>query len=206
MPDGVTAVTEWLRECAREFDRRLEELNELDRRLGDGDHGTNMRRGFAAAESLDMSESSRAYEALRQVGMALVSNVGGASGPLFGTFLLRAGANWPSPLSTHGIAVAVREGLNGVKARGKAEPGDKTMVDALTPAAESLDASARAGEPLGEALSKAADAADAGRDATAGMVAQRGRAHLRAAESVGVIDPGAVSMSIILRTAAQHIS
>ena len=80
------------------------------------------------------------------------------------------------------------------------------MVDALTPAAEALEASARENEPLGEALEKAADAAERGRDATAGMVAQRGRAHLRAAESVGVLDPGAVSMSIILRTAAQHIS
>ena len=206
MTEGVAAVGEWLRECAREFDERLEELNELDRVLGDGDHGTNMRRGFAAAESLDLTEASRAFEALRQVGMALVSNVGGASGPLFGTFLLRAGANWPPTPTTAGIAVAVREGLRGVVARGRAEPGDKTMVDALTPATESLEASARENEPLGEALEKAADAAERGRDATAGMVAQRGRAHLRAAESVGVIDPGAVSMSIILRTAAQHIS
>ena len=206
MANGVTAVLEWLRECAREFDERLDELNDLDRVLGDGDHGTNMRRGFAAAESLQLSENARAFEALRQVGMALVSNVGGASGPLFGTFLLRAGANWPSPPSTAGVAIAVRQGLNGVVARGKADAGDKTMVDALIPAAESLEASARNGEDLPTALAKAADAAEAGRDATAGMVAKRGRAHLRADESVGVLDPGAVSMSIILRTAAQHIS
>lgn len=205
MTQGVTAVINWLRECAREFDARADELNELDRVLGDGDHGTNMRRGFAAAESLDLGESARASDALRQVGMALVGTVGGASGPLFGTFLLRAGSNWPSPLSTPGIAQAVREGLKGVVARGKAELGDKTMVDAIAPASDSLDASAREGEALSAALERAAAAAEAGRDATAQMVAQRGRAHLRADHSVGVIDPGAVSMSIILRTAAQQI-
>lgn len=206
MSDGVTAVAKWLQECAREFDARADELNALDRFLGDGDHGTNMKRGFEAALSLNLTDSSRAFEAMRQVGMALVSNVGGASGPLFGTFLLRVGANWPPSSTTAGIANAVREGLRGVVARGKAEPGDKTMVDALQPAADSLAASAANGEPLGEALRKAADAAEAGRDATAGMRAQRGRAHLRADDSVGVIDPGALSMSIILRTAAQHIS
>lgn len=205
MTEGVNAVIDWLRECAREFEVRIDELNDLDRILGDGDHGTNMRRGFAAAESLDLGESAHASDALRQVGMALVGTVGGASGPLFGTFLLRAGSNWPSQLSTQGIARAVREGLKGVVARGKAELGDKTMVDAIAPAADSLDASAREGEPLSQALDKAATAAEAGREATADMVAQRGRAHLRADRSLGVIDPGAVSMSIILRTAAQQI-
>lgn len=206
MSDGVTAVAEWLQECAREFEERVDELDELDRVLGDGDHGTNMRRGFEAARSLDLADTSRAFEAMRQVGMALVSNVGGASGPLFGTFLLRVGTNWPPTSTTAGIAIAVREGLRGVIARGKAEVGDKTMVDALQPASDSLAASAANGEPLGEALHKAADAAEAGRDATAGMRAMRGRAQLRADQSIGIIDPGAVSMSIILRTAAQHIS
>jgi len=206
MSDGVRAVIAWLRECGRQFEARAEELNELDRTLGDGDHGTNMRRGFEAAESLNLEEHAHAADALRQVGMALVSNVGGASGPLFGTFLLRAGANWPSPVSTSGVARAVRQGLNGVVARGKAEVGDKTMVDAIAPAAASLERSAAEALDIAAALSRAADAAEAGRDATASMVAQRGRAHLRAAESVGVLDPGAVSMSIILRTAASHIS
>ena len=206
MTDGVIAVAAWLRECAHEFDTRLEELNALDQILGDGDHGTNMRRGFAAAESLTLSDNDRAYEALRQIGMALVSNVGGASGPLFGTFLLRVGASWPAPATTLGVARAVRAGLDGVVARGKAQVGDKTMVDAIAPAADALDESVRNGDDLRTALVRAADAAEEGRDATSAMVAQRGRAHLRANESVGVLDPGAVSMAIIMRTATKHIA
>lgn len=205
MPDGVKVVAAWLLECSREFAARGDELDELDRLLGDGDHGTNMCRGFAAAETLDLAETTRSADALRHVGMALVQNVGGASGPLFGTFFLRAGANWDSSLSTAGIARAVREGVEGVQARGKAEAGDKTMVDALLPAAESLEASAAAGEDLRTALMKAADAAEAGRDATVEMVARRGRAALKADQSVGVVDPGAVSMALILRTAVHHI-
>ena len=93
MESSVAAVSAWLRACSQEFDRRVEELNELDRILGDGDHGTNMQRGFAAAGALDFGAQATAADALRQVGMALVKVVGGASGPLFGTFLLRTGAD-----------------------------------------------------------------------------------------------------------------
>lgn len=206
MPDGASKVTEWLRDCADIFSDRAEELDELDRALGDGDHGNNMQRGLAAARTLELDDAMTAAEALRHVGMALVSNVGGASGPLFGTFFLRVGANWPSPLTTHGVAAAVEAGLAGVIARGKALRGDKTMVDALAPAVDSLNESARAHRDLSEALSAAADAADEGRAATVQMVAQRGRASLRAAESIGVVDPGAVSMALILRSAVKHVA
>lgn len=205
MPDGVKVVAEWLLDCSREFAARTDELDELDKELGDGDHGTNMRRGFAAAETLDFDQNTRAADALRHVGMALVQNVGGASGPLFGTFFLRAGAAWDPSLTTAGIARAVRAGVDGVIARGKAQAGDKTMVDALLPAAESLEASAAVGEDMASALARAADAAEAGRDATVDMVARRGRAALKADRSVGIIDPGAVSMALILRTAVRHI-
>ncbi|QTO36906.1 dihydroxyacetone kinase subunit L [Tessaracoccus sp. MC1865] len=205
MGAGVMVVAEWLLECSREFVARIDELDELDRALGDGDHGTNMVRGFAAAENLDLSAQLHAAEALRQVGMALVQNVGGASGPLFGTFFLRAGAHWDPSLTTPGLALALREALRGVQARGKAEPGDKTMIDALAPASASLDASAAEGENVADALEKAAAAAEAGRDATVDMVARRGRAALNADRSVGIIDPGAVSMALILRTAVHHI-
>ena len=205
MPDGVTLVTQWLRDCAAQFEARVDELNDLDRALGDADHGTNMMRGFAAACTVDFDGSTSASEALRQVGMALVSNVGGASGPLFGTFLLRTGANWPRPLSAAGLAAALQAGLGGVVARGQAERGDKTMVDALGPAVDALNASVESGESIQEALRRAADAADVGRDATRAMVAKRGRAALVADRSVGVLDPGAVSMSIILRSAVDHI-
>lgn len=97
MAAGMTMVAEWLLDCSREFAARAEELDALDRVLGDGDHGTNMERGFAAAETLNLDELSHAAEALRHVGMALVQSVGGASGPLFGTFFLRVGANWEGP-------------------------------------------------------------------------------------------------------------
>ena len=103
MESSVAAVSAWLRACSQEFDRRVEELNELDRILGDGDHGTNMQRGFAAAGALDFGAQATAADALRQVGMALVKVVGGASGPLFGTFLLRTGATWPTPDRSIGV-------------------------------------------------------------------------------------------------------
>lgn len=205
MAAGMTMVAQWLLDCSREFAARAEELDALDRVLGDGDHGTNMERGFAAAETLNLDELSHAAEALRHVGMALVQSVGGASGPLFGTFFLRVGANWEGPLSTSGLARSVRSGVDGVQTRGKAEAGDKTMIDALLPAAESLEASAASGEELAVALEKAASAAEAGRDATVDMVARRGRAALKADESVGEVDPGAVSIALILRTAVRHI-
>ncbi|MFT3887601.1 MAG: dihydroxyacetone kinase subunit DhaL [Arachnia sp.] len=206
MESGVTAVVEWLRAAAREFDGRVLELNDLDRLLGDGDHGTNMHRGFHTAQFMDFDRLDTPNEALRHAGMALVSVVGGASGPLFGTFLLRSGAMWPREKTTASIATAVRAGLDGIVARGKAEPGDKTMVDALAPAVEVLERAAAEGVDLQTALAEAAAAAEAGRDRTADMVARRGRAALRASDSLGVLDPGAVSMAVILRTAAEHIS
>ncbi len=202
---GVNLVRAWLNDCASEFAARAEELNDLDWALGDGDHGTNMLRGFTTANTLDMGDEPTAAEALRQVGMALVSNVGGASGPLFGTFFLRTGAAWPSRLTITGVEAALRDGVAAVMARGKAQPGDKTMIDALLPAADSLADSAAAALPLRRALERGADAAEEGRDATAAMVARRGRAALKADISVGIVDPGAVSMALILRTAIKHV-
>lgn len=202
---GVNLVRAWLNDCTSEFKARAGELNDLDWALGDGDHGTNMLRGFTTANTLDLGDEPTAAEALRQVGMALVSNVGGASGPLFGTFFLRTGAAWPSRLTIAGVETALRDGVAAVMARGKAQPGDKTMIDALLPAADSLADSAADALPLNRALERCADAAEAGRDATAAMVARRGRAALKADVSVGIVDPGAVSMALILRTAIKHV-
>lgn len=202
---GVNLVRAWLNDCASEFKARAGELNDLDWVLGDGDHGTNMLRGFTTANTLGLGDEPTAAEALRQVGMALVSNVGGASGPLFGTFFLRTGAAWPSRLTIAGVEAALRDGVAAVMARGKAQPGDKTMIDALLPAADSLAGSAADGLSLSRALERGADAAEAGRDATAAMVARRGRAALKADVSVGIVDPGAVSMALILRTAIKHV-
>lgn len=205
MPGAVGAVSEWLRECAREFAARADELDELDRILGDADHGTNMRRGTESALTINLTDATTAAEALRLVGMTLVSTVGGASGPLFGTFFLRAGSSWPVTITPAGVSRALRAGLNGVVTRGHARVGDKTMVDALAPAADAFDDVVASGGDLAEALRRAAEAAEAGRDATVDMVAKRGRAALLAERSVGVVDPGAVSMALILSTAAKHV-
>ena len=205
MPGAVGAVSEWLRECAREFAARADELDALDRILGDADHGTNMRRGTESALTINLTDATTAAEALRLVGMELVSTVGGASGPLFGTFFLRAGSSWPVTITPAGVSRALRAGLNGVVTRGHARVGDKTMVDALAPAADAFDDVVASGGDLAEALRRAAEAAEAGRDATVDMVAKRGRAALLAERSVGVVDPGAVSMALILATAAKHV-
>lgn len=202
----VPAVASWLTECAREFEARVDELNELDGILGDGDHGTNMYRGFQAARDLDFTDCPTANEALRLAGMALVSTVGGASGPLFGTLLLRVGAAWPARPTLAGLARALREGTNGVMARGKAEPGDKTMVDVLLPTVEALETQAASGADLVAGLTHTGEVTSQALAATAGMVANRGRSALRAQISVGVLDPGAVSTALILGTAAQHVA
>lgn len=203
---SVTAVASWLAECTREFEGRIEELNDLDGILGDGDHGTNMYRGFAAASQLDLSECATANDALRQIGMALVGTVGGASGPLFGTLLLRIGATWPPKLTLPTIAASLRQGTSGVMARGQAQRGDKTMVDVLLATLDSLEAYAQRRVDLTDALLDAADTADEARDATARMVAMRGRSALKSESSLGVIDPGAVSTAIIVRTAVIRMS
>lgn len=200
------AVQEWLRDAAQIFTDRCGELNELDRAIGDGDHGTNMSRGLETALTIPIDSQMSPKDSLKRVGMALVSSVGGASGPLFGTFFLRVGQNWQTPSTTAGIARAVRAGLDGVMSRGKAVEGDKTMVDALAPAAASLEDSAAKNLPLDEALRLGATAANQGAQATLNMVAQRGRASYLGERTVGHLDPGAVSSALILDSAARHIS
>lgn len=205
MPAG-TAVQEWLRDAAQVFADHVGKLNELDRAIGDGDHGTNMSRGLETALTIPIDPEMSPTDSLKRVGMALVSTVGGASGPLFGTFFLRVGQHWQSPTSTAGIAQAVRAGTEGVMARGKAVEGDKTMIDALAPAVVSLQDSAARQLPLSEALRLGAEAADRGARATLDMVAMRGRASFLGERSVGHLDPGAVSCALILASAARHIS
>lgn len=200
------AVQAWLRDAAQIFADRAAELNELDLAIGDGDHGTNMSRGLETALTIPLDSQMTPTDSLKRVGMALVSTVGGASGPLFGTFFLRVGQNWHTPATTAGIAVAVRAGLKGVMLRGKAVEGDKTMVDALAPAVTSLEDSAAKNLPLEEALRLGAAAAQQGAEATLGMLARRGRASYLGEKSVGHLDPGAVSSALILDSAARHIS
>lgn len=196
MDSGNTTIRDWLRRAVAILEDEAPALNELDRLVGDGDHGTNLLRGFRAAlEALDDDDSSALN--VKHVGMALVSHVGGASGPLFGTFFLRAGQIWQSAVTTDSFARACRLGLDGVVARGKAEVGDATMVDALAPAVASLEASAAAGADLPSAASAAARAAEEGAESTRPLRARRGRASYLGDGSIGHLDPGAVSASLL---------
>ena len=138
----VAALEAWVREFARSIAEHKDELTALDSAIGDADHGANMDRGMSAAvAALEASPPADPAALLKQVGMTLVSKVGGASGPLYGTFFLRmAGALGPDPADDETFARALRAGLDGVIARGKAEPGDKTMLVALAPACDALDA------------------------------------------------------------------
>ncbi len=179
-----------------------DELTALDSAIGDADHGSNMDRGMTAVVAA-LTEAPPADPAalLKKTGATLVSKVGGASGPLYGTLFLRmAGA------VEEGFAPALRAGLEGVLARGKAEPGDKTMVDALGPACDALDAALAGGGSLAEALAAAAAAAEEGRDATVPLVARKGRASYLGERSVGHADPGATSTALLLRAATESLS
>ncbi|QIK73051.1 dihydroxyacetone kinase subunit L [Propioniciclava coleopterorum] len=201
---GRDDVARWLADYAAVVHENAAELTELDRAIGDADHGSNMDRGFAAVAALDPSGFDDAAAYLKKAGMTLVSTVGGASGPLFGTFFLRLGGAWPAEDGdAAGLGAALRAGLDGILARGKAEVGDKTLVDALAPAVDAFDAAA--GEGLGAALSAAAAAGAAGRDATVPLVARKGRASYLGERSAGHQDPGATSMALLLDSAARAL-
>jgi len=182
-----------------------EHLNELDAAIGDADHGSNMDRGLSAAvAALDEARPDKPGALLTKVGMTLISTVGGASGPLFGTLFLRMGTSLGSadPVTLELLAAALRAGLDGVVARGKAEDGDKTMYDALAPAVRSLDDALGRSAGLLPALQAAAAAAAAGRDATTSMLARKGRASYLGERSIGHLDPGAATVALLLQAVA----
>jgi dihydroxyacetone kinase-like protein len=203
MADGRITVDElksWLQEYARLIADHRTELSELDAAIGDGDHGTNMDRGMQAVTANLAGDTIG--DVTRQAGMTLVSTVGGASGPLYGTFFLRfaASAQAAVVIDPAQFAAAMRAGLEGIVARGKAEPEDKTMFDALAPAVQALEMSSTGS--LADALAAAADAADKGRDATVEMLARKGRASYLGERSIGHQDPGATSAALLVRAAA----
>ncbi|GDY32425.1 dihydroxyacetone kinase subunit DhaL [Gandjariella thermophila] len=198
-----------------------DELVDLDREIGDGDHGENMRRGFEAVMSkLDMSELDTPGAVLKLTATTLISTVGGAAGPLYGTAFLRAAnaVGAATELSAGEVAAALRAACEGVVARGKAEIGDKTMVDALQPAvraAETAMADAAAlsaasaggstsagGDGVPAVLAAAADAAEVGAESTVPLVARKGRASYLGERSAGHLDPGARSAALLLRALA----
>jgi phosphoenolpyruvate---glycerone phosphotransferase subunit DhaL len=183
------------------------ELTKLDSAIGDADHGENLDRGFRAAlERLPDPDSATPGDILKAVAMALISKVGGAAGPLYGTAFLRAASavEGRSELDDDAVVAALGAALEGVKMRGKAEPGDKTMVDALTPAIEAARAAVDAGDSLQAALRAAAAAAEQGMHDTVPLVARKGRASYLGERSAGHQDPGATSTYLLLKTMAEQ--
>jgi phosphoenolpyruvate---glycerone phosphotransferase subunit DhaL len=200
------AVREWMERFAAEVAENRSYLTKLDGAIGDGDHGTNMDRGMKKAlERLQASDGDDIGASLKAVGMALVSSVGGAAGPLYGTFFMQMGqaAAGRSELDLAGFADAFDAGIQGVVKRGKAEPGDKTMLDALRPALEALR---EAGDDdVATALGQAARAAHEGMESTVPMVARKGRASYLGERSAGHQDPGATSSHLLLKSAAEAV-
>lgn len=181
------------------------ELTTLDRAIGDGDHGDNMARGFAAVlTKLDADLPDTPGEVLKLVATTLISTVGGASGPLFGTAFLRAAAaaGDAAELDPTTVAAVLGAARDGVVSRGKAAAEDKTMVDALTPAVDAAAAVARAGGDVAAVLAAAADAAVEGSAATAPLQARKGRASYLGERSIGHVDPGSRSSAYLLRALA----
>jgi phosphoenolpyruvate---glycerone phosphotransferase subunit DhaL len=205
----ATGIQDWIRRFAADIAEHRAELVKLDTAIGDGDHGTNMDRGMRkAVEKLDGVEGGDIGAALKAVGMALVSSVGGAAGPLYGTLFLQmaSASTGKEELDLPGWTEALESAVKGVQARGKAEPGDKTMVDALVPALEALRSAASEGLDTGEALRRSADAAERGMKATIELEARRGRASYLGPRSVGHQDPGATSTHLLLRSAAEVLA
>ncbi|MVU80000.1 dihydroxyacetone kinase subunit L [Nocardia sp. ET3-3] len=196
----------WVREFAALVDAHATELTALDAAIGDADHGTNMQRGMTAAvAALDDSKPATAGEIAKQTAMVLIRTIGGASGPLYGTFFLRFAGAVGDGADLADFARAFRSGLEGVIARGKAEPGDKTMVDTLVPAADTLDEQVAGGASARQALEAAVAAADAGRDATTPLVARKGRASYLGERSAGHQDPGATSAALLVLAASRAL-
>ena len=203
--DAAWART-WIRNSARVLAEHRSELNTLDREIGDGDHGENMDRGFTAVlAKLDAApDAATPAELFKTLASTLISTVGGAAGPLYGTaYLKAAGAvSGASELDGAAVVALLTAGRDGVVLRGKAESGDKTMIDAWTPAVDAAIEAEAAGATPDLILAAAADAAEAGAVATEPLIARKGRASYLGERAIGHRDPGAQSSALILRCAA----
>jgi len=181
-------------------------LSQLDAAIGDGDHGHNMAKGFTAAkEKLESASPETPSDLLKAVGMALISKVGGAAGPLYGTAFLNASkaVAGKTELDLNDFQVMLESALDGVKSRGKATVGEKTMVDAIEPALDALKKAIAEGSSTKEAMDKAVAAAEEGMNYTKTIIAKKGRASYLGERSIGHIDPGATSSFMILKTIAE---
>jgi phosphoenolpyruvate---glycerone phosphotransferase subunit DhaL len=209
VPVSYNQVSDWIRAFAATIAENKEYLTELDSAIGDADHGINMNRGMQAVlGKMDAAESGDVGALLKNVGMTLVSTVGGAGGPLYGTLFLQMGtsAAGKSDLSGDDWAAALAAGVAGVQRRGKAELGDKTMIDALVPAVEAVRSALADGSTLDEALRRSAEAAQEGMTATIPLVARKGRASYLGERSANHQDPGATSSWLLLQTAAKTLA
>jgi dihydroxyacetone kinase-like protein len=204
---GVDEFSNWLRDLASTLHDNAAYLTELDSAIGDADHGSNMDRGFQAVVAvLDETSFDSVDELLKKAGMTLVSKVGGASGPLYGTFFLRFGTALAGvDVTAATVGEALKAGVGGILARGKAELGDKTMYDAWAPALSAYDEAVAGGSDLRGALVAAAEAAAKGRDETVPLIARKGRASYLGERSAGHQDPGATSTTLLLESAARTL-
>ncbi|MFJ4297004.1 dihydroxyacetone kinase subunit DhaL [Curtobacterium sp. SP.BCp] len=195
---------DWVRRSAATIDDHRAELVTLDREIGDGDHGENLDRGFrAVVEAIDAGSFDTPGSVFKTVATKLISTVGGAAGPLFGTAYLKAAqaAGDAEVLDASALVAVLTAARDGVVSRGKAEVGDKTMVDAWTPAVDAAASAAEAGAAPEQVLAAAADAAATGAESTDALVARKGRASYLGERAVGHRDPGAQSTVYLLRAA-----
>lgn len=207
MTNGSEWVHAWVGLIAEAAHQHRDELSDLDRAIGDGDHGENLDRGFSAARDALADKGAEDPAALlKATAMSLISKVGGASGPLLGTAFLRMAAAAKPEMSGSDAAAMLAAGLEGIVVRGKAHEGEKTMVDAWAPAVSAAAARAVDGGDFAGVLGAAASAAKAGAQATLPMIATKGRASYLGERSVGHLDPGAVSSSYILEAAAKAVA
>jgi len=195
----------WIKAVASVIDQNNSYLTQLDAAIGDADHGANMDRGFKAVLGKIPEISDKDIGTIfKTIGMTLISTVGGAGGPLYGTFFLQAGMKTAGKmeLTLADWGEALEAALNGIIMRGKAEVGDKTMVDALTPAVQALKQALQDHQPINAALALSAQAAQKGMEGTIPLVARKGRASYLGERSAGHQDPGATSSFLILKAAA----
>ncbi len=202
----VASGRAWMAAVAAAVSAHKDELTELDAAIGDADHGANLQRGFTAVTvALGAEfEPETVGQLLTKVGMTLISSVGGASGPLYGSAFRAVGKQLATPeADADQLAIALRAGLDSVRALGAAAAGDKTMVDALMPAVQAFDDAVASGLGLADAARAAADAAEAGARATVPLQARKGRASYLGERSIGHQDPGATSTALIFAALAE---
>lgn len=202
-------IVQWLENSAAVMAENKDYLTQLDSPIGDADHGINMNRGFQKVlEKLPTVTDKDIGSILKTTGMALISSVGGASGPLYGTFFMRSGTalNAKEELSNDDVYVLFQTGVDGILQRGRAELGDKTMYDAWSPALQTLKSALNGGKELVPALQKAVLAAEQGMKDTIPLQARKGRASYLGARSIGHQDPGATSSYLLLKTLLDTIS